>query len=893
MNSAAEQAVVRLLSSPRSSVGEATDAELLRRFAKGRDEAAFTELVSRHGPLVLSVCRRVLRDGHAAEDAFQATFLLLARKAARLGRLGSLAGWLYTVARRSAGQVRRSEERRRRRETRAGHPATTSAADDIAWREVRELLDTELARLPEQQRTPLVLCYLKGLSQAEAARQLGWSEPMLRGRLERGRTTLRRRLARHGLPLAALLLPIPAAPVPAALQTATLGAVRAGLALASRRSATAALLCIAVSLGLAVAAATRPAAPPSPPQARGTPARAGVDLLGDPLPPHALRRLGTLRHRHLWVWFAPKQLLPDGKTTLTATRAEVRWVDMGTGRLSRTWPLPKGFSASGFSSDGRLALLFDDRTYRLWDLAARKELRLLKRKGRYSTPSETFFSPDNKVVAVLCGTILRPGLVRVFDVATGEELWQEGMAGGNDEGLRPLGFVDRGKSLAALVGPGNRFTLRDRDTGRESRSFATMPQTKMRSCFLAPDGKTVFMGTAARFVSAWDVGSGKELPVLGGHEGDASVVTVSRDSKTVLTGGYGSSLFVWDWPSGKLRRRIEQVRPGSQAMTVSADGKRAEVILLGEMAQRFIDLETGKELPPPTEGHRGPALCVAVTKTGKVLSAGSDGTLRAWDLRSGRHLGQQAFDPLPFNGMVLVPGPANRRAAALDTHNGTIRLLDWSTGRAAQTIKTGAILHTAAFSPDDRLLAASGFYSRPGGFLHFVEIWDARGRSVWRKEGFGAHVLTFSADRRTLAGFNSFDGKAIRLWETATGAVRGELPGRNVCALAFAPDGRTLAGGDPKGITLWDVAGRKVRGRIEATTTNARLLCFSPDGRWLSRADGREVHLFDVRRGSKVGCFTGHDEAVQGLAFAPDSRTLVSASADSTLLVWDVAGAAQ
>jgi WD40 repeat protein len=312
------------------------------------------------------------------------------------------------------------------------------------------------------------------------------------------------------------------------------------------------------------------------------------------------------------------------------------------------------------------------------------------------------------------------------------------------------------------------------------------------------------------------------------------------------------------------------------------------------MAQRFIDLGSGKELPPPTEGHRGPTLCVAVSRRGTVLSAGGDGTFRAWDLRSGQHLGQRAIGEVPTNSTLLVPSPDNRRVAAVNLHTGAIRLLDWSTGRAAQTIDTnGALLYTASFSADGKLLAASGFYNRPGGFLHFVEIWDGRGRPVWRKEGFGAHRLAFSPDGRTLAGFNAFDGKAVRLWETATGIVRANLPVKNVGALVFAPDGRTLACGDMKGITFWDLPGGKVRCRIEAATTTAQPLCFSPDARWLSRADGRQVHLFDVRRGSKVRCFTGHEDAVLGLAFASDSRTLVSASADSTLLVWDVAGAAK
>src|SRR5207237_8374822 len=130
------------------------------------------ELLRRHGSLVFGVCHRVLGDAHAAEDAFQATFLLLAQRASRLRQPGSLAGWLHAVALRMACQSRRAEQRRRCRELQHILPVATSA-DDLAWREVRQLLDAELARLPEKYRSPLMLCYLEGLTHAEAAQRLG------------------------------------------------------------------------------------------------------------------------------------------------------------------------------------------------------------------------------------------------------------------------------------------------------------------------------------------------------------------------------------------------------------------------------------------------------------------------------------------------------------------------------------------------------------------------------------------------------------------------------------------------------------------------------------------------------------------------------------------------
>src|SRR5581483_10440199 len=167
-----------------------SDAELLRRFVRGRDAAAFELLVWRHGPMVLGVCRRVLRDAHAAEDAFQAAFLVLARKARSLDRRGSIANWLYAVAYHVALKARAEAARRQRRERRAS-AAEAGAAPGEAWADLRPVLDEELSRLPEAYRQAVVLCYLEGRTNAEAARLLGWPVGTVKGRLARARDLLR------------------------------------------------------------------------------------------------------------------------------------------------------------------------------------------------------------------------------------------------------------------------------------------------------------------------------------------------------------------------------------------------------------------------------------------------------------------------------------------------------------------------------------------------------------------------------------------------------------------------------------------------------------------------------------------------------------------------------
>jgi RNA polymerase sigma factor (sigma-70 family) len=199
------------------------DGQLLERFTRAREEAAFEALLRRHGSMVLGVCRRVLGNAHDAEDAFQATFLILASRAGSIGKAESVGGWLYQVAYNTALKARASAAARRRREQRSGGRPPDDPLSEVTGRELLRVLDEELHRLPMRQRAPLVLCYLEGLTLDQAAGRLGFSESTLKRRLEEAREHLRRRLERRGLALSAALLATAAmsSAVPRALSAAT------------------------------------------------------------------------------------------------------------------------------------------------------------------------------------------------------------------------------------------------------------------------------------------------------------------------------------------------------------------------------------------------------------------------------------------------------------------------------------------------------------------------------------------------------------------------------------------------------------------------------------------------------------------------------------------------
>jgi RNA polymerase sigma factor (sigma-70 family) len=183
-------------------VGGLTDLQLLERFAARGGvgaEAAFAALVERHGPMVLRVCRAILRDDHAAEDAFQATFLVLARKAGSLWVRDSVGPWLHTVARRVAIHTREAADRRKAAEQRAAEMIGERRAKSDRDHEVAPILDEEISRLPDRYRKPVILCDLEGFSYEEAARHLGCAMGTLKSRLARAREQLRDRLIRRGV----------------------------------------------------------------------------------------------------------------------------------------------------------------------------------------------------------------------------------------------------------------------------------------------------------------------------------------------------------------------------------------------------------------------------------------------------------------------------------------------------------------------------------------------------------------------------------------------------------------------------------------------------------------------------------------------------------------------
>jgi RNA polymerase sigma factor (sigma-70 family) len=227
MRGAPANTIVRLIRQVADSRNsdDASDRELLELFRSRRDEDAFQALVRRHGAMVLRVCRNVLGHEQDAEDAFQSTFLVLARRCGSIRKQESLAGWLHGVAHRTALHAKAG--RRRIRERQASAPPSPDAAGELSWREVQAILDEEIQRLPELLRMPFVLCILEGHRGVDVARQLRLKEGTVWSRLAAARSRLQKRLIRRGLSLPMVLAGVvvsgdsASALVPIKLMTAT------------------------------------------------------------------------------------------------------------------------------------------------------------------------------------------------------------------------------------------------------------------------------------------------------------------------------------------------------------------------------------------------------------------------------------------------------------------------------------------------------------------------------------------------------------------------------------------------------------------------------------------------------------------------------------------------
>jgi len=924
----------------RESAGELPDGVLLDRFIAEGDDSAFAVLVRRHGAMVLGVCRRALGNLHDAEDAFQATFLVLARKAASIRRHTSVGSWLYAVAHHLALKARTSVQRRFIHETQVRAMLLTDPPNDALQPDAERhaILDEELRRLPDKYRAALVLCYLEGRSRSEAAEQLGWKPGAVKIRLERGRDLLRQRLTRRGLALsgAALTALLEAnalsAGVSAALVDATVRAavcfttgqaaaagmlseralalaegMRKAMLLSKIKIATAVLLTVGL-LGAGttwVAQAGAAAEVPAQPDSAFTAAvavagpavaledKAGAaDAQGDPLPPGVRARLGTIRGRHESnVGFVA--YTADGKHLVTATQAgAVRLLEAATGKEVRLFVkaaepnpnapfnMPRGQMQLALAPDGKtLAVASQGTTLTLYDVATGQAGKQWKAPNVITGVA---FAPDSKSLV----TRNQDQVLRHYDLE-GKEIGKfASQAKGFGNG--PPVFSPDGKVLASPSSEqaNNQFTPLVRRW--EVNGAKELPPIKgadapFEYVVLAPDLKTMaWVSIQAKSVRLWDMENNKELRKL---EDATSVLAFSPDGKLAVGRNSDLLLCLWDTGSGKVMRNLGAGTVGPEPLK---------------------NVQATSGIGPTTTS-------AAFTRDSKHVAVGLGTVVRQWEVASGKEVGLVAGHSSAVANLALVP---DGKTAISRGQDHTVRIWDLASASQQQQFAVPAAMH-AAFSADGQLLALGNL-----GTLH---VWDARaGKEIkqWKGHDKGLVGMALSGDGKVLAS-RSRD-KTIRLWEARTGKelhniadpvdAGGANPGgavgaanfdSNDLSLLFAPDGAILAalptGGlsgyyfpqrpAPKDntIRLWDVATGKMIRRFDENKSFMITSAYSPDGRTIATANSNNtISLWEVISGKERLQFkTDTTRHIHALAFSADGKFLVGGGPDATVRFWD------
>jgi WD40 repeat protein len=639
---------------------------------------------------------------------------------------------------------------------------------------------------------------------------------------------------------------------------------------------------ISVTLTLALALAAEPA-PPTP-----------TDRFGDPLPPDAIQRLGTLRHRTGWPIGPHQRLyLPDGRMVLTFHR-EFRWTDAESGREIDRWAPPVGLEINGVSPDGRLALLVDPKAIHIWDLTARREIRVIPDTNRLRGMSSAHFSPDGRQVFVIDQDEQARRRLRCWELATGKLVWKnDGLVVPGTQ-LFLVSFRPDGRTLvvAGETSAEHNVFVVDRATGDLIRAITT-PRS---SLVLSPDGKMLVVACGP--LRSWDLDTGAERPQIATVENRSSHCAFSADGGRLVSNGPNGNALILEWPSGRLIKKVPFGLDSIHAMGFTSDGKRLEANDFAQSLTRFWDLETDRPVPPP-DGHSAPVDFVRFIADGSVVTAGKEGAVRVWDAATGRTIRQfeipevrrraARFLAAADDGRALVTGYAGSPPQE------PLRLWDIAAGRGKPAVDgQPTSSHWAAISENGRRLATSwnsgAFVLEPTDDLR---MWDLpSGRLARQLEIPRGAVYTFSRNGQCLAVtgrpgplvYNADDGRLV--WQ-------GD---EFVSGVAFSPDGRSLACAEGQSLRLYETASGRERLRIPRAPNDASrsdtfwgiLLAFSADGRRLAAPHATGVGVWDVATGGLAQSFEGHRMGISSLAFAPDGRTLATASWDTTILLWTI-----
>jgi RNA polymerase sigma factor (sigma-70 family) len=914
------------------ALAEVPDAELLRRFHASRDEAAFELLVYRHGPLIWAACRRMLRDHHAAEDAFQATFLALARQAGSIRGGRSVPGWLHRVAVRAGIHLRR---RNRRTQLPLGDdvidPARgpTEAADD---RETAAHIDAAINALSDRLRQVFILCELHGYSLADAAARLGVPIGTVASRLGRARERLRKVLSARGLAVGSGLLTadvVPPAVRGASVRAAAGGAKVTPMVMAlSRRAAGPTMRAPMFGLACSIAAGLigvalalgGPQPPPVAPKpaAKEPPPTVAVrkDADGDSLPDGAVARLGSARFRHGGAGISVAAFSADGRQLAAGDAEGVNVWDSATGRRVWHFTLPDPWSphVMRFLDGGsRLAVGSSDwrkeAAVAVYDLTSGKVVDRTPFRGK----NQTFIgdiTPDGSRVLVNA----QGDKVYLWDRKAGKEVWS--VPTPDSSFALPFTADLKRVALARTFGA----TLRDSATGEVVGKFPlpAKPFWNGDTAALAPDGRLAVCSDAVTDnVTVGVYEAGRPIPVHTFQSEQRTTRLFFSPDSLYLVGPGEAMTRIWDLkaPAGKeLVARLPGTTgsPSGTAGVFTADGKTLALDVLGGVSLWRVGEWT--RLPQSADPPSG-VDCVRFAADGKRVYGHTVGGWMAWPAGGGP--GERLSDDSELDPRGRADISADGRVAADVLYKPpaggkpdeyTLRVTDLRTGKDRRFPIPADGWRPVVVSDDGRFVIRAGSKE--------VTAWNATtGEVVYRKghavgERF-PHTVQLTADGRGLrwslgilfpppddrgpgvvpkAAFVT-DHSTSREWKMDPAPFRVSSDGR------FSPDGTRLAVRASFGpmtadgaVSVWDTATGRRLCAVSSVSGYRHTFALSADGRALLVGSNDEtVRCVEVATGGERAAFR-HAGLILSVAFHPDGTKATSSSPEAPVYIWDLLG---
>ena len=875
---------------------EKDDVELIQRVLSG-DEAAFSTLVEKYQKGVHALIWRKIKDFHIAEEITQDTFLQAHKKLASLKNPSQFPGWLYVIADRLCRAWFRKKQLKNIQslettseetlEKKAYANYVCEQREDTAVEHQRQIVQRLMEKLPESERTVLVLYYLGEMNCKEISKFLGVSPNTVKSRLRRAR----KRLKNEEPIILETLGSVPLHPnltenimrnIDTVKQTSPSGG-KPLLPLAALGSS-------AILIILLMGASHQYIARSQQPYSLEAQSESTIEIVDAPIVLD-IRSKPSLQNQ------VGNDTVP-GKNSNNGLSTGAKTVEDNLTQDAMQWNLPEdakarlgkgSISEIQYSPDGQFLAVASGIGIWLYDVTTHQEVSLLTEHT--SVVDSVAFSPDGRTFASGSkdGTILLWG----YNSADGSTSMQTKLTVDRWEhsGLN-LAFSPDGKTLASGTGDTIRFW--DTITGEQKSTLTSFNNFLSFS----PDGATIIVcvnrnGTT----SLWNPITGKHKKTVPRHIDRVVSVALSPNGKTIAMGSDDGPIHLHDLDTSENKITLSGHKWQVQSLAFSPDGK---TLVSGSWDQtvRLWDADTGEHKQTLTT-HTNWVGSLAFSPDGKTISSGSrDGTIRFWDARTGNPkniiTGHTSFiEDFAFssNGQTIISGYSD----------GAIRLWNADTGEYIKTfnefkdaMSKGAV-HNIQFTPDGKTLA----WGDEG-----MRLWDTdtgEHKMILTESEWGSHSVGLSPDGKIIAIAFGKDN-LIRLWDMHTSEQRLTLTGHteDIFRLAFSPDSKTVAStsadntfrlwdahtGECKKILTVDSTWRRdvADWRIDSTWCG---LAFSPDGKTLAGGGGEIILLWDIDTGKTKMRITRDTHRVFDLAFSPDGKTLASAGFESNINLWD------